>query len=362
VTTSSGACSTTASASGDFYVLNQTTNQVAALSISSGQLNTIGAYTLPAPAPLSIAAAPNGRFLYVATANGIYLYAIGSGGTLTLEGNGLPISSDQAQTMQVDATNSWLVDVISGSSQLSAIAINSGTGALATVGETEQLFAGGLSASTPKQLAISPGDSSSCADCYVFVAMGSGGTEAIHFNPGSANPFGSAGHLAVLAAGGDNAVAVDPSNRLLYVGESDALPSGAQTGGLRAFSIASGGVTEIAGSPYTSGGTGPSAILPTADGNYVYIANQTVTGSSNGNIASFSVAATSLTPKTTVAVGPSGLLGLAEDSTGSYVLAVDFAGNPDLQAFTLSAGTLTSSLTVSTGTDPVGAVAIAAVP
>ena len=358
----SATCSSTASTSGVFYVLNQTTNQIVALSISSGQLTTIGATTLPPTLPSAIAVAPNGKFLYVSTAGGIYLYTIGSNGTLTLGNGGQSISQDPAGAMQVDATNSWLVDAISGTTELFAIAINPNTGVLATAGEAEQPFT--LPAATPTQLAISPNDSSTCTDCYVFVGMGTGGTEAIHFNPSSANPFGTAGTIKVLnSGGGDNAVAVDPTNRLLYVGESVAL-SATQSGGLRVFTIAAGGVTELtsAGSPYASEGTGPSAILPTSDGKYVYIANRSVSGSSTGNIAGFSVATSGLTSIGAVAAGPSGQIGLAEDSTSSYVLAVDFVGGPDLEAYTMSSGTLTSVLSVATGTDPVGAGAIAAAP
>ena len=157
---------------------------------------------------------------------------------------------------------------------------------------------------------------------------------------------------------------MDPSNRLLYVGESDALPSATQSGGLRVFTIGSTGITELtsAGSPYTSGGTGPSAIVPTSDGNYVYVANQAVSGSSSDNIASFSVSTTALTSITSSTAGPTGVLGLAVDSTGNYLLAVDFAGNPDIQAYSMSAGTLSSVLTGTTGSDPVEAVAIATAP
>jgi DNA-binding beta-propeller fold protein YncE len=155
---------------------------------------------------------------------------------------------------------------------------------------------------------------------------------------------------------------VDPSNRLLYVGEADALPSATQSGGLRVFTISASGIAELGGSPYTSGGTGPSAIAPTSDGNYVYVGNQAVSGSSSDNIASFSVSTTALTSISTVTAGPSGPLGLAVDSTGNYLMAVDSAGSPDLDAYTMSSGTLTSALTGTTGTDPVQAVAIAAAP
>ena len=357
---SSGSCTSSSSTSGVFYVLNQTTDQAVAFSIASGQLNTIGAVTLPS-SPLAIAVAPNGQFLYVSTESGIYLYTIQTGGALTPANSGAVIAPDAATTMQVDSTNSWLVETESGAGELNAIAINSSTGGLAAAGETEQAF--NLPASTATQLALSPNDSSSCTDCYVFVAMGSAGTELVRFNPAAANPFGAFGtQKLVNSGGGDNTVSVDPTNRFLYVGETDALPSQTQTGGLRVFSIAANGITEIGGSPYAAGGTGPSAILPTADGNYVFVANQSVSGSSNGNIAGFSVSSTGLTTSGTIAAGPSGHLGLAEDSTGSFVLAVDVAGNPDLQAYMLSSGTLSSTLNAATGTDPAGAIAIAAAP
>jgi 6-phosphogluconolactonase (cycloisomerase 2 family) len=363
VTTSgTGTCGSAATTSGNFYVVNQATNQVVAMNISSGTLTTIGAITVPTPLPLAIAVAPNGNFLYVSTSRGVYLYTIGSNGALTLENN-LPMLPDQAVAMQVDATNSWLVDAVLGltQAQVFAIAINPNTGQLASVNESEQPF--NLPAPSVKQLVISPNDSSSCANCYVFVAMGNGGTEAIHFNPSPANgnPFGGAGNPGLLSSlSGDSAVAVDPRNRFLYIGESVAV-SGTQTGGLRVFSIAAGGITPV-GSPYATGGTGPTAIQPSLDGNYVYVANGSVSGSSTGNISSFSVSSSGLTLIGTVAAGSSGQLGLAEDSTGSYLLAVDFTGNPDLEAYTMSSGTLTSALTGATGSGAVGATAIVAAP
>ena len=367
VAVGTGSCTSSGSGSGSgiFFVLNSKTNQIASLSInSSGQLTTIGTTVLPAAGASAIAVAPNGNFLYVSTGSGIFLYTIASSGTLTLQDNGQAISQDLAYSMQVDATNSWLVDVVNGIAEVNAIAINPSTGGLAsTSGEAEQVFPLPSTDTNPVQVAISPGDSNSCANCYVFVAMGSGGTEAIHFNPANSDPFtGSGATIKLLNTdGGDTTVAVDPQNRLLYVGETAAV-SGTQTGGLRAFAISTGALTEVSGSPYASGGTGPSSILPTANGSYVYVANQAVSGSSDGNIEGFSVSTTSLTTIGSAAAGPTGRLGMAEDSTGSYVLAVDFTGNPDLEAYTMSSGALTSSLTVATGTDPVGAIGIAAMP
>jgi hypothetical protein len=366
-TTTTG-CTTncTTLSSGVFYVLNQATSQVVALSIQSGSLTTVGTYTLPTAGPLAMALSPNGDFLYVSTlSGGIYVYTVGSGGVLTLGNGSVAISSDQATTMQVDATNSWLVDAVSGIAELNAIALNPTTGLLASSSEKEQGLA--LPATTVTQLAISPNDSTSCTDCYVFVAMGAGGTEEIHFSPSNANPFGSHGNLSVLHSGGaDNAVAVDPSNLLLYVAEIDALPSDAESGGLRAFIIGATSITENTGSPYSSGGTGPTAIFPQTG--YVYVANN-AGSTANGNIASFSLtnSGTSSAPVYTFAslgtlsagIDP---VGMAVDSTGDFLLALSEGGNPDLEAYTMSSGLLTSVLTVSTGTDPVQAIAIAAAP
>lgn len=367
-TTTSGGCTTncTTLSSGVFYVLNQLTNEVVALSIQSGSLTTIGSYTLPTQGPLAMTLSPNGNFLYVSTeAGGIYLYTVGTGGVLTLGNGGSAISGDLATTMQVDATNSWLVDGVGGVPELSAIAISPTTGLLASSAEKEVTIA--LPASTVTQLAISPNDSVSCTDCYVFVAMGAGGTEEVHFSPGNANPFGGSGNTKVLnSAGSDNAVAVDPSNLLLYIGESDALPSDAASGGLRVFVIGATSITENSGSPYSSGGTGPTTILPQTD--YVYVAN-TAGSTTNGNIASFTLTAGGTATAPTYTFASLGTLstgdypvGMVIDSTSDFLLAVSDGGNPDLEAYTMSSGDLTSVLSVSTGTDPVQAIAIAAAP
>ncbi len=364
-TTTTGTTGTTTLSSGVFYVLNQETAQVVAFSINSGTLTTIGTYTLPSPEPLAMAISPNGNFLYVSTlGGGIYLYAVSSTGALTLGNDSVAISLDPATTMQVDATNSWLVDAVSGVGQLNAIALNTTTGGLASAAEREQVFA--LPASTVEQLAISPNDSTTCADCYVFVAMGTGGTEEIHFNPGNADPFGGAGNTPVLNSGGSaNAVAVDPTNRLFYVGESDALPSASNSGGLRALVIGASTITENSGSPYTSGGTGPSEIL--AQSGYVYVSNKS--GTADGNIASYTLTASGTTTAPVYTFTDNGTistgvdpLGLAVDSKGNFLLAVNAGGSPDLDGYTMDAGILTTVLSSTTGTDPVQAIAIVATP
>ena len=356
----SGTTTTTpsGSSSGVFYVLDQQTAQIAGYSIVSGTLTPISGspYTVPGSAePLAIAIAPNGAFLYVSTAlDGIYIYTISSGGALTLGNGSSPISADLASTMQVDSTNQWLVEAGPNQAVLRAIAISPSTG-LATA-KTEQTVP--LPAATVHQLAISPDNT------HIFVALGSSGTEEAIFAAGNATPFGNTANIPVVnVAGAAVSVAVDPQNRMFYVGETAAV-SGTNSGGMRAFNYNT--LAEVTGSPYATAGLAPYAIEPEAKGNYVYVANRTVSGSSAGNIAGFSFTSTgtvySLTAlANTVATGTAPV-SLAEDSLDTYLLVVDSGGSPDFEAYTMSAGALTSSATASTGTDPVQAGAIAAAP
>src|ERR1700741_4134302 len=85
------------SASGFFYVLNQKAAQLAGFSFAANSttLTAVGGspYALGA-APFSAAISPNGGFLYVGTAAGIYVYNINATtGALTLLNNGSVISA-----------------------------------------------------------------------------------------------------------------------------------------------------------------------------------------------------------------------------------------------------------------------------
>ena len=72
-----------------------------------------------------------------ARAGGIFVYTVNtSTGQLTLANSGQPISTDPATAMQVDATNTWLVEGVSGAPNLFAIHVNSSTGLL--VANTEE--------------------------------------------------------------------------------------------------------------------------------------------------------------------------------------------------------------------------------
>ena len=368
--TGTGTTPTTLS-SGVFYVLNQTTKQIAAYAISSGTLDNVtgSPFTLSA-APTSIAVAPGGQFLYVGTVDGIYLYTIGSGGALTVGNNGATISGDIPNAMVV--SGSWLVDAFTngnGSVQLDAIQVNSSTGVYAGPDGAPPTQTFNIANASVLQMVLSPDRAN------LFVVLDAGGTIVVPFASSNSNPLGSTTMTIPVANSGGHAlsVAVDPTTtpRLFYIGETLA-NAGANSGGLRVFnysSLGSGIVTQATGSPIASGGLAPNAILPIAGGEYVYVANGTGTTSA-GNVAWFPITASGTTY--TVAAGStiaSGIqpIGLAEDSDDNFVLAVatggsTSSGDPDLEAYTMSSGALTAAITAKTGTDPVGAVAIAALP
>lgn len=347
---------TTTLSSGNFYVMNVLTSQIAGYYVNAGKITAVPGSPFPLLAPpFAIAVAPNNNFLYVSTTNGIYLYTIASNGQLTLGNAQNPISSDQAASMKVDATNSWLVDTISGQPNVYAIPINPSTGVVTSVTEQTAI----LTAITVQQMTISPDNT------VVFVAMGTGGTAIIPFNAANANPLGAVSNIAVRnSAGAALSVAVDPYERLFYIGETVAT-SGSNSGGIRAFNFST--LKELGGSPYPSAGLAPYSILPIATGDYVYVANRQTSSGSKGVIGGFSVT-TSSSAYALTALGKSFTAGthavaLAEDNTGNFVFVVNYDGSPDLMGYvfdTTNPGYLNPVISTATGTDPVQAAGIAA--
>ena len=377
---SSSSTTSTSLSSGDFYVLNQTTRQIIGYDISSGTLDKLSGspYTVPGTGtPRCLAIAPGGQFLYVSTDSGIYLYEIESGGALSLQGSGA-LFSDPATAMMV--SGSWLIDAYRATTMsqdvtVNAHSISSTTGAdQGTLGT--QVYS--ISSASVNQMALSPDGTN------LFVAVGSGGTMVIPFTTSASNPLFSTATVIRLANNNGSAlsVAVDPSNRLFYIGEVAA--GSGTSGGLRAFSYSSLGTStprstpsEISGSPFSTGSPSPNAILPEASGTYVYVANGN--SNSNGTIAWFTVSSSSssysLAADSTIGAGI-GPNWLAEDSSDQFILAVSQGGTntsggstgdgrPDLEAFTMSSGALTSNIASATNIDssePVGATVVAAVP
>jgi 6-phosphogluconolactonase (cycloisomerase 2 family) len=354
VGTSSSSC-TPASNSGNFYILNSgiSTSSIAGFSISSGKLTSISGSSYTVSGASAVAIAPSGyNFLYVASqGGGITLYTITNTGALT---PGASIDGDTAaQAIQVDPSGKWLLDA-SALGTLRAIPItSSGTVDSSRLVQSQPL------AGTPVQIAITPNGA------LVAVALGSTGFQIFSFSSGSASPLGS-GSTAVkptnASAGSTISVAMDPQNRLLYVGEVAAFPSSTtNSGALRVFTIGGSTVTEFTYSkPYASGGLAPNFILPAASGAYVYVANGSGV-SAAGNITGFAVTTTALTTGSTVTTGAQPL-GMAEDSTGSFIFEVGSSGSPYFNAYTFDPTTTGQLDSQVTSTSAATSIAIVAAP
>jgi 6-phosphogluconolactonase (cycloisomerase 2 family) len=367
--TTSAGCTTscTTATGGDFYILNAASGspQIAGEQIISGKLTAISGspWSVPA-APYSMAIAPSGNFLYVSTAAGVYVYAI-SGGAL---GTSTQLTTDaSALAIAVDPSGNWLIEAeqatTNGGITLAAVPINSTTGKNnGTEATTTATIAN--AAVQEGKIAISPDDK------YIFVALGTGGTIIAPFASTTAagsNPFSTTAYtVPVLNAGGSAlSVAVDPSTtpRLFYIGESLG-NSAATSGGLRAIQYSSIGSTLLnaTGSPLASGGLAPNAILPVGT-SYVYVGNGAGTTTA-GTINTFSIVTSNSTY--TITSGASVASGiqpfsLAEDGTGTFVLAANSLGTPYFSSYTFdgtTAGQLDEQIFTSTGSSPIAIVAL----
>lgn len=354
----SGGTGTTTLTSGRFYVLNSTTNQIAGYYVNAGTLTALSGspYTAPTGA-LAIAVAPNNNFLYVSALNGIYAYTISSSGVLTIANGGSAITSDQATSMTISSGSDWLVEAVNGSANVFALAVNSSTGLLQSTTTVEQSRT--LPSSAIQQVTMTRDDS------YAIVAMGTGGTAVVPFTTGNTNPFGTVSTIATESTSGSAlSVAVDPTNRVFYIGETSAV-SGNDSGGVRVFGLST--MSEQTGSPYASGGLAPYWILPEVGGSYVYAVNRQTSSGSTGVLKGFTVSGSSgaytLTAMSSTFTAGKHSVAAVEDSSDQFVFVVNYDGSSDLTGYvfdTTTAGALDKVISSSTGTDPVNATAIGA--
>lgn len=310
---------------------------------TSGVLTAVSGSPITLPAvPTSIVVAPNNAFLFVATSLGVFVYTIGTGGALTEGNNGNVAYLNQsgliAQSMAVDSTSSWLIVTYQKSTEIDALPIDS----------TQGVPTGSVYSATLTFAASNPTVAMSPAGSNVFVALGTGGVNALGFSPTASGttPWGS--RVAIpLKTGATNvadyAVAVDPTSTYLYVAEASTATT-AVAGTLRTFPVAN---LATSAEKDVAVGIGPSAILADPTGSYVYVTNET-----DNTISGFSAAAGVLTALSGSPFSTAKLpVGIAEDSTESYVTVIGYGANPNLWLYNYdatTAGTLDVQTTATT--------------
>jgi 6-phosphogluconolactonase (cycloisomerase 2 family) len=354
---------------GDYiYVGNGSDPFIAGFGVSSsGALSVLsGSPYNNGVAAQALAVTPANTFLYAGTTNGIYLYAINSNGSIAVQNSGSAVAQDMVATqMQVDSTGGYLLasgfGIAIGAQAIGIYTINTSTGLLTAVGGSPiPLYTGNGSTPavvTPTGLLITPSNS------YVYVSLGSLGVQILTLGANGALATGSTPSLllptSTSTSPSDQGLASDPLSAFLFVSEINT--------GLRVLSIGTGGsLKEVSGSPYAVG-TGPTAVIVDPTGSYVYVANK---GSNNISAFTLTAASGQLTaiagsPFSSGGVQP---IGIVNDNSKQFVAVINnqangSSGNSDMQVFkfdTTTGGKLDPVSTATTGTDPTNPQSIAA--
>jgi 6-phosphogluconolactonase len=329
--------------------------------LTSYSVSTTGALATLSGSPFQLStAAING--LAVTQGNGVLYAGVAGSGIFGLSINGssgVPSLVNTSALVQdvapialtIDPSGKFLLvaGLANGTAAVGEYGINS-DGTLAEVGGSPVsiTFPSGTDTTNLSitSMVVAPNSS------YVFVTMGQLGVAPLPFNTsGSLSP--NAVLLTPKTTGGvsnqDLGVTVNPTSTALFVGETNA--------GVRVFSIGSNNTfTEISGSPFAAGSQ-PRSIAFDGTGDYLYVAN----GSDN-SISGYSVLASgSLTalpgsPFSSVGSGPSAL---TLDKSKKFLIAANLGGTPDVQVFSFDATTAGKLDPGATATNASAASAIA---
>jgi 6-phosphogluconolactonase (cycloisomerase 2 family) len=303
---------------------------------STGALTSLSG----SPSQLSTAAinaltvTPANTFLYAGVAGiGVYGLSINSStGVTTLLNNSAVLVADVSPlAMSIDPSGKYLLvaGLADGAPAVGEYVINTnGTLSAVTGSPVSITFPPGTNISAANVTSIAAAPNSS----YVFVSLGQLGVAPLPFTTGGALSQNTVILQSRTSSGVSNqdlGLAVNATSTALFIGETNV--------GVRVFSIAANSkFTEISGSPFKAGGQ-PRALAFDGTGDFLYAANasdNTISGYSV--LASGTLTALSGSPFSSVGSQPQAL---ALDQSKKYLLAANLAGNPDLQLFSFDATT-----------------------
>ena len=340
----------TANSSGDYvYVANQTTNTLSGFVVGAGALTpTTGSpYTLTTGlAPASVAVSRPNTFVYVGGTGAITSYSIGTAGALTLVSSIAASLSARFISLETSPDGQWLIALDSLTFTVYTFGINTSTGAL-TLNQSLPYIGGGPGAVLPTRIRISPNAA------YVIAALGTGGDALFTFST-STGILTQTATLAVAAGVSDNAVTFDANSAYIYFARGN---SAAGTSGVSSYSVATGGaLTQV--QALAASGNAPYSVLLDLTGAYLYTANRADGTLSGYSVSSGNLAALAGSPF----LSGSTATALARDNSGKYLIAAAYGGSSDLTLYgfdALTPGKLNALAVYSSGTDPAGAIALA---
>ena len=238
------------------YVANQTSNDVTAYMINAttGALTSVGAAVAAGTTPSAVAVSPNGSFAYVTNSgsNNVSAYTINATtGALTSVGAAVAAGTTPS-AVAVSPNGAFLFVANQGSSNISVYTIDSGTGAItALLGGTGNPFTAGT---TPVGITITPNGA------FVHVAnSGSNNVSAFSVNTGTGALTALAGGIGNPFAAGTTpaGITITPNASFVYVanGGSNNVSGYSLDSGTGALTALAGGT----GNPFAAG-TSPSGI------------------------------------------------------------------------------------------------------
>jgi 6-phosphogluconolactonase len=317
---------------------------------STGTLATLsGSPNQFATAPVvALAVTPSNTVLYAGVA-GIGVYGLGinsSTGVTTLINTNALVQDVAPSALTVDPSGKFLLvaGLANGVAAVGEYAINSdGTLSEVTGSPVSITFVAGTDTSnlSVQNIAVAPNSS------YVFVTLGQLGVVPMPFNTSgslSANTQIIGPKATSGIANQDLGLAVNSTSSALFVGETNV--------GVRVFTIGTSSFTEISGSPFAAGGQ-PRSITFDSTGGYLYAANTTDNSISGYSVlASGALTALSGSPFSSVGTQP---FALALDQSKKFLFAADLGGNPDVQLFSFdstTAGKLDPGATATNAAQP----------
>jgi len=334
------------------YIANQAANSIGAFAIGTGTLATINNSPVATSyKPVSMVVTPNNTLLYVGSATGgIFVYFINSDGSLTTPSTGSQPAGVLAPALTVSPDGQWLIALDGTTKQLDIFQINASTGALTSV-NAPATYSATSGTWQPSDVRVSPDGT------LIFAALGTAGDVTFNFNTSTGLATSSQSLGTGNAATGDFGLAVSKTG-YLYIARSGT------NGGVAVYSIGSGGsLTSVTGSPFAAG-SGTFSVALDSTGTYAYAANRT-----DGTISGYTIvpATTVLGLSLTQLSGSPYTSGttvqsIGIDSTNKYLLAAAVGGAPDLTMYSFDItvpGKLIPATSVATGVSPAGAVALA---
>ncbi len=324
------------------YTTTAGSSLITGYNLAGGALAAINTVTLPF-VPVAMAVNPKNSLLYVASvpgasSPGVYAYSIGADGTLSAASGGTALAGDQVAAMTISPDGNFLYTVELANETTTQWTINPTTGGLTASGALPApVLSCAPAVSTPVlpscSVAVSPkGD-------FLMTSLGTAGDAVFRY---ASTGVPSTTAVTTIAAGtnsGDFSVAIDASDNA-YV---------AQTSTLTVYTLSSSGVT-VQGTAFAyPSGSNPRSVVVDPSSKYVYTADV-----GTGKISGFATGTGGVTELAgSPFAAPAQVAALGVDSTDTYLVAVGYDAAAGVQLYSVASSGVLSALAKTAATSTV---------